>query len=586
MFDNPTPYIPTWKRTTQGQSGGANSNPNARPGSRTHTRQSIQSSLSLRNYRPSVDAMTPQDWGLPEKFAKWRPYQFEAVLHGVESPKRFRVPIAPVGFGKSLVYMGQSTLTPETHGGRVAILTGTKGLQNQLMDDFSSMGLVDVRGRANYQCSMAGPDSGLTCEDGANCGCPHRRTDRCTARRAYNAAVRAPIITTNYTYWMLQHLHGEGLGAFDMLICDEGHNAPDEVAALMEVYITEREMGMLHARFLKSTATIDEWRAWAGGLISKANENVEYMRAQIEGRRSVSNTILRQLTQAINLQRKLESLSQSQGTWIVDQTKYGYAFNPLWSGPDTERLLFLGIEVVIITSATLNYKTLQLLDLDPDQYDLRSYPSCFDPRRVQIRWVPTCRVDARMGEYERFQLHARIGDLLRNFHDRNGLIQPPSYILGEQIYDAARVYQDRILFSRSGSETASSVARFKEMAGHPPLALMSPAITTGYDFPLLEAEYNIIPKIPFPPIQSKIMKARQEADPDYRDHLTSITLAQMCGRTARTPDCISQTLILDDHAEYFIPRALKRGLLAPWFKTFYDVCRNGVPSPLPKLLIK
>src|SRR6266436_2562724 len=91
--------------------------------------------------------LTPVQYGLPAQFTDWRPEQWSAVNRIVDSPARFVALCAPTGFGKSLVYMAAAHMS----GLRTVVLTSTKGLQDQLGEDFGELSL-DIRGMPNYTC--------------------------------------------------------------------------------------------------------------------------------------------------------------------------------------------------------------------------------------------------------------------------------------------------------------------------------------------------------------------------------------------------------------------------------------------------
>src|SRR4051812_19333851 len=93
---------------------------------------------------------TPGDLGFPAKFDRWRDNQPEAIEQSIFSPQRVIANCAPTGFGKSQCYITQAVI----EGGRTCFLTGTKGLQDQLEKDYSSMGLVSIKGKDNYTCQF------------------------------------------------------------------------------------------------------------------------------------------------------------------------------------------------------------------------------------------------------------------------------------------------------------------------------------------------------------------------------------------------------------------------------------------------
>ena len=116
----------------------------------------------------TVPQIEPCDLGLPPKFAAWRPGQFQAIEQAVNTDKRVTAMNLPTGCGKSVCGVAVSIF----NGGRTVILTSTKGLEDQY-DEFSPCGLVDFRGRQNYECPHYG-----SCADGRIAGCEHMKTKR------------------------------------------------------------------------------------------------------------------------------------------------------------------------------------------------------------------------------------------------------------------------------------------------------------------------------------------------------------------------------------------------------------------------
>ena len=93
----------------------------------------------------------PIFFGLPAAYSEWRPHQAEACELMLQPIPRFKMVVCPTGFGKSLTYMAAAMIAE----GRTVVLTSTKGLQTQLIEEFGSMDeVVDVRGRGNYTCRL------------------------------------------------------------------------------------------------------------------------------------------------------------------------------------------------------------------------------------------------------------------------------------------------------------------------------------------------------------------------------------------------------------------------------------------------
>src|SRR5438552_13583173 len=100
----------------------------------------------------------PNSLGAPQRYDTWRQGQGEAFLRAVDSDKRFVALTLSTGSGKSLIYMVAALAT----GRRVAVLTATKALENQLLHDFEEVGLRDIRGQTNYPCAILTGGNGVS----------------------------------------------------------------------------------------------------------------------------------------------------------------------------------------------------------------------------------------------------------------------------------------------------------------------------------------------------------------------------------------------------------------------------------------
>jgi Rad3-related DNA helicase len=486
--------------------------------------------------------------------------------------------------GKSPNYMAQAALT-----GRTCVLTSTKGLQTQLLNDFSSMGLVDIRGRANYQCKMS---SGMTCEDGAHAKCPHQKSSNCAYHCALQKALDAPMVVTNYTYWMLIHLFGEGLGNFDFLVLDESHNSESEVCSVMSTFFSIEDVyRTLNAAFPADNSGIDVWRRWALALLPRAVRKRDDMERAIKERGgTITLRDIRYFGQLKRLCSSLETVAHSKGSWESEaQLKGGYRLDPLWAADYAEPLLFRGIKKVLLTSATVIPKTLAMLGIEDGEYDYQEYPSVFPPSSSPLIYVPTIRVT-----WQTFKTPAivdlwlhRIDQLIEDRLDRKGIIHTVSYGRKDLVVERSRFAE--YMISHRTSDAIDQADYFRSSS--PPAILLSPSMGTGYDFPGEQCEFQIICKVPYPDKRSRVMAARCDSktgDPDYGPYITAQQLVQSCGRGMRSKEDRCENLVIDDNIRGFLAsnreRVTKGGhsLLPGWFLKLYRRS-DSLPIPPPKL---
>jgi len=480
---------------------------------------------------------SPADMGLPPKFKKWRPVQEAAINHWLPD-RRFTIQATPTGIGKSLIYMTGALQRCE----RTTILTSTKGLQDQLVQDFSGIGLVEVRGRSNYPCVRGdGPtaDEGW-CHLGQKCDF---RSGGCAYFDALNRAMGSRYVVTNYAMWLSA---SEFLNKSAVLIMDEAHNAPGHLDAFLETDVDFRELSEVLGRELLPPRNWNEWlRVIQREVKSLVKEGI-----------ASPFTSIKKLKRLVKVTRVLDSLARTIDTPAVAE-KIGdiYRLNPVYLDQYAEPLLFRGIDNVLLTSATVTEHTAKVLGIK--KYAYREFPSAFPIANRPVIYLPTVKMDRRTTRADEALWFSRIEAILKGRRDRKGIIHSVSYDRAKTIAKTGHP-----VMLHTTKNTAIAVRKFKH--SKPPMVLISPAMTTGWDFPYDECEFQIIAKVPFPDGRSQINQVRARLDPDFPMHKAWQGIVQAAGRGVRAVDDRCETLIIDDNFKWLLGRY---GHLAPtWFR--------------------
>lgn len=98
---------------------------------------------------------------------------------------------------------------------------------------------------------------------------------------------------------------------------------------------------------------------------------------------------------------------------------------------------------------------------------------------------------------------SRIDQIISSRLACKGIIHSVSYQKATQIYYNSQ-YRDIMLLGEKGGNTPSLVARFKKATA--PTILVSPAVSTGFDFPYDQCSYQILCKVPFPDLRGRQTK--------------------------------------------------------------------------------
>lgn len=493
----------------------------------------------------------PEMIGLPEKFTGWRDNQPEACEFILFDDSRFKVLVCPTGFGKSLTYMAAARLTE----GRTVIVTSTKGLQTQLMNDFGdSPDVVDIRGKSNYPCRLntkVSCDMGI-CAYGIRCSMIDQ--GGCFYYDQLARAKAAKIVITNYSYWMAQNGYSNGIGSFDLLILDEAHDTPGHVIDYNSVSFSrsnwiESKILHLNDRLPNDLVT---WKDWSADKYTVAVREMEHAKESRKEKRFI---------QTKRLVDKLEMLvTHMDRTWIWEDGVSNVILSPIWPAPFAESTLFLGIPNVVLTSATVVEKTANLLGIGKTEMSLKEYPHSFPVENRPLIHIPTVRLNHRCGDIENRMWVNRVDQIIRDRTETKGIIHTVSYARRDFLLKYSK-YKD-IMITHDSKNTESIVRTFKTMSG--PAILVSPSMATGWDFPDDQCRWQIIIKLPYPDTRGNIIKARSKNDGDFINYLVMQQLIQAAGRGVRHREDWSETFIIDDNITWFLNR--NQHLVVDWFK--------------------
>ena len=519
-----------------------------------------------------LDLPPPVECGFPEKFSEWRPQQLIAIENSVDSEKRFIGDGLTTGSGKSLRAIGEAVLT----GSRALYLTASKGLQDQISTEFRSIGIADVKGKNAYDCRGY---SSFSCEEGQMLRCAHIKAGTCPHTQATTKASKAPIVSSNYHCYITNHMtprqEGPPWGDFDLLILDEAHEASDILSDVVAMTYSSIEiLDILQARWPDETP--DDWVRFAKEQLGRLRAETKQLELSFADTQP-DQTSARRLIYMKRLLTKLERTAQlcGQADWLIERTEHGVKLEALWSTPYTERYLFRGTKKILLMSAMLTKKTTGLLGVSDEELSFHEYPSPFNPKRSPLYLLPAPQVGFRIKPEQEKEWYEWMDTISLLRADRKGIIHSVSFQRGRQIQQHSKSAQYMLVPEQGNGSTARMVEQFKRSA--PPRILVSPSVTTGYDFPDDQCRYQIHCKLPMPDIRSPILNARCKSDTDYQAYLTIMKLIQACGRGTRSATDWCENFLPDGHHQWFFRKNWK--LIPLWFQRQITKAAQ-VPPPM------
>jgi Rad3-related DNA helicase len=444
-------------------------------------------------------------------------------------------------------------------GGKTIILTSTKGLQSQLMRDFEEIGMVDMRGKNAYRCALS--DNTLSCEEGPctlGFSCAYKRTTGCQYYAALARAQKSNLVVTNYAFWFHSNAYSDGIGSPNLLVCDEGHDAPEAVASFLTVEFNRRDDDLMQILpSFPDKLTIEEWKRWAVTNYDNMSEEVADLVEQ--GQEGGAKHFKRLIRMRRTLQQLKQLAIMDVDNWVCNPTATTIEFAPIQVRDRCQQLLFEKSRHAILTSASICQKTGEMLGLSSEDCLLDEYPHTFPVENRLVVHVQGARMNAKSSGEDLKEWLKTIDRIIEGRLDRKGIIHTTSYMRRDFVM--AHSKYAHLMMSHQRKDVVEMVRKFKN--SEPPRVFVSPAVTTGWDFPMDECEYNIIGKVPFPDTRNVITRARSEADLDYAPYIAMQQLVQSCGRGNRSEDDQCENFIIDDNITWFLRQYRK---FAPkWF---------------------
>ena len=498
--------------------------------------------------------IAPASLGLPPKFGVFREAQQTALEYILASDHRFIGANAPTGLGKSVLGVA-AALALES---KSVYLTSTKALQDQIQGDFGVIGMQDIRGRANYPCRLYATQTPkrvsnkrVTCDIGAEQFCSVRNTTGCPYFMAYEEAKASLLINTNYAYWLHSRSNSstalESSIVYDpvgLLICDEAHNAFEELAGFMAIRLDKAEIKdmSLTGSGLMSEMSGDVWKEFAHQRLKEVVHELGKLRDLYGSVTVAKQEEPERYALLEQLKRRYSRISAMDEEWTWETNADGVSFDCIWPGKFSSAL-WSNVEKVLLMSATLFPYTLQLLGLKRNEYDYRVFNNGWPANRGLVYYLPTAKLNYQSTDEDYRQLVRQMDDIIDARADRKGIVHTVSYSRMRKIIEMSR-HRGIILYNETAGQSKKIADQFRQ--AKPPAVLVSPSYGTGWDFPYQQCEYQVIVKIPFPNAESRVMQERIK-DADYRVYRALLDLTQYIGRGRRAPDDRCETFILDQN---------------------------------------
>lgn len=445
---------------------------------------------------------------------------------------------AGTGIGKSAIATTIANMYDDSY-----ILTMTKQLQEQYLDDFEEM-LVEIKGRGNYKCNYKG-----SCDFCIKAEYNLRRCSDCEYQLAFKRAVEAKNVNTNYDYLYYAGVANPMLDPRELLILDEAHNLERKMlmlssSELNREYISTKFGIDIFEPIMYGTKSLNDlkrnpeyWTRLCDDLIKEckkrikkiegdANKSVQVTLDEFENDPSKYSNF--DYVEKQNLEQDIKTfagigLGLSQEELIIDlpnketilnnDMEISAEFKPFSVADDTQSLLELG-NIRIFLTGTLGSKDkfCEWNNINPEETYYIYEKSPFDVSKRPIYADFVGNMSGSRGKTPRWKNKlalSKLRQLLEKHKDEKGVIHTSS---NEQVFwIMSNLRDDRLTFV--GGEDRNYVLKdFTKSEEN--TVLIGASIKDGVDFKGDLCRFQIVFKIPYPQLNEQV-KYRKALDPKW-----------------------------------------------------------------------
>ena len=568
-----------------------------------------------RPYMPTVKINIPSKAKLPDLWEDIQPdfpmpsprkYQAESlsvIKWAIENDDFDNIILqAPTGIGKSAIAMTLQKWFQSAY-----LLTPSLGLTQQYRRDYSSI-LKEVKGRSNFPCWVqSGSAKGAPCWKN-NKPCPHSlQADPCPYYEQKFEASEARVVLSNPAYIMRVIQGDKSFGQRDLAIIDEAHQIEPFLLDFLEVKISQREWELCTGK--KDFPFALEAEDWVIP-IQKMNASVSALLINAESKKD--EKAVERFREILSKTAILVDLLKNPGQVVIEIDRSRSGMKTLITKPirvnafAVERFDQLSKKRVFMSATILDVDTFtRNLGLDSQKtLFVNVTRSPFPKDALAIHYAPCGSMSWGKRKHSIPRQIKAIEAIMKKYPNKRGVILPHSHDIRKQIVEGLKEagFEDRLITHDSNAMARDAALDSFFKSERDDLVLVSTYVGEGFDFKGKLAEWLVICKIPFIPIQNNPVIHRRLSEDEHRwrskyegtpdcpyepptkyssglcgsfncpapcrswYHLqTALKLVQGAGRLVRTPTDEGSLFILDGSWSRFARQHLD--LFPGWFRS-------------------
>ena len=476
---------------------------------------------------------------------------------------------AGTGIGKSAIATTLANMYDDSY-----ILTMTKQLQKQYLDDFGEM-LVEIKGKGNYKCNYKG-----NCDFCIRAEYNIARCSDCDYLIAFRKAKKSKNVITNYDFMYRVGVDNQMLDPRQLLILDEAHNLERKMLMLSS-HLLNREYistkfgidifealmkGEKSYNHIKSES--DYWIDVCKKLMKACGENIEKIggkgkEVQVTLDEFESNPskyssidyIEKQILESDLKEFNSIRLGLESKDLIIDVPDFksikknkmdiSAEFKPYSVSDATQNLLSFGETRIFLTGTLGDMKKFcQWNNINPDNTYYIYEKSPFDVlnRPIYRDFVGNMSGSRRnVPNWKNKRAISKIKQLIGKYPNQKGVIHTSSNEQAFWIMDNLKEYNLLFVGGESRNEVLKEFNESKDDA-----ILIGASIKDGVDLKGDLCRFQIVFKVPYPQLNEQV-KYRKSLDPSWYYYQAVMAIMQAYGRGIRDKDDYCDMYIIDSN---------------------------------------
>lgn len=480
----------------------------------------------------------------------------------VTSGKKFCAIEAPTGSGKSLLSFKLWKSLEDYYNKKMylKLVTSTIQLQNQYKKDFPEVN--DCFGKENYICRK----NKSTCGEGILLNKANKTTcPDCPYHQHVLSWSKGTPSVSNAHFMMGMSMYTEYLEEnADVLVIDEAHLFEQVVLQYISTQITQNILDYVGYPYSIENMMnkIDDIYEFAEFIVKEFKpfivSELEYLKNLINEKSAEISEVkkyynLDQLLCKIN--RFLDDEENWKSNWIFEKNQDSLQCSPIFVGDLADTYIYSKFNHVIFLSGTIRDISIfsRLVGINKEDTVYLELDSDFSNKNRPIVYLPVGKMTYSEKNETWPKMMSNIEQIINHHKGQKGIIHTHSYEILAKLKNSYK--GSRVIFDDNRKEKETRIKSFKSSKND--LLIASPSMITGIDLPDDYNRFQLILKVPFPDLKSKLIKRKMEIFPEWYQWQTCLDLIQAWGRGMRHHSDWCVTYILDESLETVLKRSGK-----------------------------